>query len=103
MEGGELLRYGSARLPSEAAHLWEVDAAEAAEKLRADGAPLVVDTPMAILLEEKAARAALNASIDSVPVDPTHRRNGGGEQNILGLCGGDKNLSCYLHLCKLNI
>lgn len=69
-----------ARPPEEAAQLREADATEAADKLRNDGAPLVVDTPMAIMREEKAAREALDAASASVPVDPTHRRSGVGAQ-----------------------
>ena len=77
-EGGNLLQYGVARPPEEAAQMQAMDAARAAEKLRADGADLVVETPLALKREEREAREAWNAAQGSRPVDPSHRRTGKG-------------------------
>jgi len=47
-EGSELCRYGPARPPAEVAALAAAAEEAAAAKLRADGAPIVVDTPAAL-------------------------------------------------------
>ena len=48
VEGSELCQYGPARSPAEVAALVAAAGEAAAQKLRADGAPLVVDTPAAL-------------------------------------------------------
>ena len=58
--------------------------ASAAQKLRDDGAPLFVDTPAALLSEQRIAAAAEAAAADERGslADPTFRRIGGGVLSV---------------------